>query len=160
MGKATESMVSEGGEIGSAVGGKTKGQPYHAHALPKKDKLRLAYSEVVYGCNYNGVGGPRVGFYMGLEMAGSDRHVLHVRRPFVLRTKWHTSVLGRTLGFSSVSSPKLRVCSRENIVRCSGRTRKQRISLHEGRWAHVILKLKRKRVLGVKQLAITTMSGH
>ena len=71
-------MVSEGGEIGSAVGGKTEGQPYHTHALPKKDKLKLAYSEVVYGCNYD----PKLGFIWAFEMAGSDRHVLHVRRPF------------------------------------------------------------------------------
>ena len=115
MGKATENMVSEGREIGSAVGGKTEGQPYHAHALPKKDKLRLAYSEVVYGCNYDGLEGPEWNvpggaetprdlgksrapppiprIYMGFEMAGSDRHVFHVRRPFTIRTKWHTSVL-------------------------------------------------------------------
>ena len=62
MGKAMENVVSEEGEIGSTVGGKREGQPYHAHALPKKAKLRLASSEVVYGCNCDGLEGPELGF--------------------------------------------------------------------------------------------------
>jgi hypothetical protein len=104
---------------------------------------------------------------MGFEMAGSDRYVLHVRRPFNVRTKGHRSVLAREeSGFlfcpeSETTSPKLRVCSREDIVRCSDWTCKQRIGLHEGQCAHVTLKLNKKRVLGTsKQLVITTMSGH
>jgi hypothetical protein len=106
MGKATENMVSEGGELGSAVGGETEGQPYHARALPKKDKLRLAYSEVVYGCNYDDLEDPEWEL-MGFEMAGSDRHVLHVRRPFTVRTKWHTSVLaGQDSGFLFCPKPE------------------------------------------------------
>jgi hypothetical protein len=56
-GKAMENMANEEGEIGSAIGGKTEGQPYHAYALPKKDRLRLAYSVVVYGCNGDGLEG-------------------------------------------------------------------------------------------------------
>ena len=47
----------------------------------KKDKLRLLYSEVVYGCNCDGLEGPELGFIWAFKMAESDRHVLHVRRP-------------------------------------------------------------------------------
>ena len=60
----------------------------------------------------------------------------------------HQSWLVRTLVFSSVPSPETTICGREDIVRCSDWTRKQQISLHEGRSAHVILKGQEEAGLG------------
>jgi hypothetical protein len=97
-----------------------------------------------------------VGF-MSFEMAGLVRHTLHVRRPFTIRTKWHTSVLAG-VDFGSLFCPKSKTTSREDIVRYSDWIRKPRISLHEWRYTHFVLK--RGGCWDVKQLVITTMSRY
>ena len=70
-----ENMADEEGEIGSAIGGKTEGQSYHAHALAKERQVEVGVFRGWCTVVITMVGGARVGF-MSFEMV---RHVLHVR---------------------------------------------------------------------------------
>jgi hypothetical protein len=105
MGKAMENMVNEEGEIGSVVGGKTEGQPYHAYALPKKGRLRLAYSEVVYGFNDDGWE-DQSGIDMDIEMAGPDRHVLHMSIHYTNEMGITSVLAGEDSGFLFCRKPE------------------------------------------------------